>query len=217
MQNRGDKNMCGRYVIEDGEEVVEMRKIFDKLKDYYSDTVEYQKVVKKGEIFPTDTVPIIIPERELNVDIVPMQWGFSPPRQQGRVLINARSETVFEKPTFREPIRNHRCVIPANGFFEWAKLPDGKKQKYFISPAASQTLYFAGIYDKKIDFKTNKELVHFVIITRESRGLIRSIHDRMPVTVAKRDILKWLNGRDNHVWEFFTDLNIPEYTFTQAF
>jgi len=207
--------MCGRYVIEDGEEAVEMRRIFDKLERYYSDTKEF-KNLKKGEIFPTYTVPIIIPEKNLNVDIVPMQWGFKPPKQNGRVLINARSESAFEKPTFREPIRNNRCIIPANGFFEWQKLPDGKKQKYLIQSAASRTLYFAGMYDKKIDFATKRELVHFVILTRESRGMIRSIHDRMPVTVAKCDILKWLNGRENHVREFFTDNNLPEYTFMQA-
>ena len=207
--------MCGRYVIEDGEDVVEMRKIFDKLGKFYSDTKEFQKV-KKGEIFPTDTVPVIIPERELNLDVVPMQWGFKPIVQKGRALINARSESVYDKPTFRESIKDRRCIIPAHGFFEWAKLPDGKKQKYLMKPTASQTLYFAGIYDKKIDYESKKELVHFVIITRESRGLIRSIHDRMPVTVARRDILKWLNGRENHVREFFTDNNLQEYQFIQA-
>ena len=82
--------MCGRYIIEDGEDVTEMRKIFDKLESFYSDTKEFQNV-KKGEIFPTDTVPVIIPERELNLDVVPMQWGFRPVQQGGRALINARS------------------------------------------------------------------------------------------------------------------------------
>ena len=209
--------MCGRYVIEEGEDVVEMRKIFDKLETFYSDTQEFQKIKKSGEIFPTDTAPVIIPERELNVDIVPMQWGFKPVVQKGRALINARSESVYEKPTFRDAVKNRRCVIPSNGFFEWAKLPDGKKQKYLIKPTASPTLYFAGIYDKKVDYEARKELVHFVILTREARGLIRSIHDRMPVTVAKRDILKWLNGRESHVREICTDINLQEYQFIQAY
>ena len=207
--------MCGRYVIEDGEDVTEMRKIFDKLESFYSDTKEFQNV-KKGEIFPTDTVPVIIPERELNLDVVPMQWGFRPVQQGGRALINARSESVYDKPTFRGSMPDKRCVIPSNGFFEWGQLENGKKQKYLIKPTDSPTLYFAGIYDKKIDYKTNKELVHFVILTRESRGMIRSIHHRMPVTVARRDILKWLNGRENHVREFFTDNNLQEYQFLQS-
>lgn len=207
--------MCGRYVIEDSKDVVEMRKIFDKLEKYYSNTTEFQKV-KKGEIFPTDTVPVIIPEHSLNVDIVPMQWGFKPFNQNGRALINARSESIFDKPTFKHSMKDKRCIIPANGFFEWANFPDGKKQKYLIQSAASKTLYFAGIYDKKPDPKTKKDLVHFVIITRESRGLMRSIHNRMPVAVAKRDILKWLNGDERHVQEFFSDLYMPEYVFQQS-
>ena len=207
--------MCGRYTIDDSEDAVEMRKIFDKLKEYYSDTKEYYKV-KKGEIFPTDTVPVIIPEYNLSIDVVPMQWGFRPVSHGGRALINARSETVFEKPTFKESMKDKRCIIPANGFFEWAKLPDGRKQKYLIKSAVAQTLYFAGIYDKKVDYKTKENLVHFVILTRESRGPLRSIHDRMPVSVAKRDIRKWLNGREEHLRELFTDLHVPEYTFTEA-
>ena len=205
--------MCGRYVIDDSEEVVEMRKIFDKLKDFYRNTEEYLKV-KKGEIRPTDTVPVIIPEYGTKLDVVPMQWGYkSPDKYNGRALINARSETVFEKPTFRGYIKNQRCIIPANGFFEWAKLPDGGKQKYLIRNTAWPILYFAGIYDKK----TPDRRANFVILTRESRGPLRSIHHRMPVAIARRDILKWLNGDENHVRELFTDLNLPEYTFAQAF
>jgi len=218
--------MCGRYTIDDGEEVVEMRKIFEKLRDYYSGTEEYRKV-KRGEIFPTYTVPVIIPERSTNVDIIPMQWGFKPVQAGGRALINARSETVFEKPTFRESIRNRRCVIPANGFFEWANRPDEngkpKKQKYLIEHPESPTLFFAGIYDEKLELdhydkpNSKKKLVHFVILTRESRGLVRSLHHRMPVTMAKRDILKWLNGGEKHIRELCTDLNIPEFKFRESY
>jgi len=208
--------MCGRYIIDDGGEAAEMRKIFDKLRDYYSDTEEYKKV-KRGEIYPTDTVPVIIPEHSTNVDILPMQWGFRPVQTGGRALINARSETVFEKPTFRYSIKNHRCIVPANGFFEWANLQGGGKQKYLIKSADAPVLFFAGIYDKKPDMQAKKDLVHFVILTRESRGLLRSIHHRMPVTIAKRDILKWLNGRENHIRELCTDLNVPEFTFQQSY
>jgi putative SOS response-associated peptidase YedK len=208
--------MCGRYVIEESEDVTEMRMIFDKLKAFYSDTKEFEKL-KKGEIFPTDTVPVIIPEHDTKIDAIPMQWGFKPFVRDGRTLINARSESVYEKPTFRESIRNRRCIVPANGFFEWAKLQDGKKQKYLIRPADSKMLYFAGIYDRKTDPNTSKDIVNFVILTRESRGLLRSIHERMPVTVVKRDILKWLNGGENHVREFFHESKIPELEFLQAY
>ena len=76
-------------------------------------------------------------------------------------------------------------------------------------------LYFAGIYEKLPDpVDKNKEQVRFVIMTREARGLMRSIHSRMPVTVERKDILKWLNGNKSDIAEIYEDLNIPEYTFT---
>jgi len=203
--------MCGRYIIDDSGDIVEMRRIFEELKKHYSDTVEFQNV-KRGEIFPTDTVPVIIPEKDLRIDAVPMQWGIK--GYNNNLIINARSEGVYQKRMFRESIKNKRCIIPSNGFYEWAKLQN-KKEKYLIRPADAPMLYFAGIYEKLPDpTEQGKEQVRFVIITKESRGLIRSLHERMPVTVERRDILKWLNGDIGNIDEIFTDTRIPEYTFT---
>ncbi|MCL2813420.1 MAG: SOS response-associated peptidase [Oscillospiraceae bacterium] len=203
--------MCGRFVIDDSGDIAEMRRIFEELKKHYDDTVEF-KNVKSGEIFPSDTVPVIIPEKDMKIDAVPMQWGFKS-SYNGNLLINARSEGVYDKKMFKDSIINKRCVIPSNGFFEWAKLQD-KKEKYLIRPAGSPMLYFAGIYEKLSDPKIpDKYQIRFVIMTRESRGLIRSLHERMPVTVERKNILKWLNGTKSDINEFFTDYAVPEYTF----
>jgi len=203
--------MCGRFIIDNDDNIADMRLIFEKLKKFYSDTVEFQNV-KKGEIFPSDTVPIIIPEKETKMDVVPMQWGIR--GYYGNLLINARCEGVFQKKIFKDSIVNKRCVIPANGFFEWAKLETGK-EKYMIRPAYSNMLYFAGIYEKLPDpVIKGKEQVRFVIITREARGLIRSIHHRMPVVVERKDILKWMNGTKSNIYEIFNEPTVPEYTFT---
>ena len=203
--------MCGRFVIDDTDEIAEMRRIFEEIKKHYSDTVEF-KNVKRGEIFPTDTVPIIIPEKELKIDAVPMQWGIK--GYNGSLVINARSEGVYDKKMFKDSMKNKRCIIPSNGFFEWAKLQN-KKEKYLIKPNDAPMLYFAGIYEKLPDpVAPDKEQVRFVIMTTEARGLIRSLHSRMPVTVERKDILKWLNGNKSEVDEFFTDHRLPEYTFT---
>ncbi|MCL1794171.1 MAG: SOS response-associated peptidase [Oscillospiraceae bacterium] len=203
--------MCGRFVIDDSGDVVEMRRIFEELKKHYEDTAEF-KNVKSGEIFPSDTVPVIIPEKELRIDAIPMQWGIK--AYDGKLLINARSEGVYEKKMFKDSIINKRCIIPSNGFFEWAKLQE-KKEKYLIKPAAAPMLYFAGIYEKVPDpQKPGKEQVRFLIMTRESRGLIRSLHHRMPVTVERKHILKWLNGTKSEINEFFADYDVPEYTFS---
>ena len=203
--------MCGRFVIDDSGDVLEMRRIFEELKKHYDDTVEFRNV-KRGEIFPSDTVPVIIPEKDLRIDAIPMQWGIK--TYNGNLLINARSEGVYDKKMFKDSIVNKRCIVPANGFFEWAKLQE-KKEKYLIRPAGAQMLYFAGIYEKRPDpQKPGEDQVRFVIMTRESRGLIRSLHERMPVTVERKNILKWLNGAKSDINEFFTDQNVPEYTFS---
>ena len=209
--------MCGRFVIDDTDEIREMRQIFEELKKHYSDTVEFRNV-KKGEIRPTDTVPVIIPEKELKIDAVPMQWGIK--GYNDTLIINARSEGVYEKKIFRESIANKRCIIPSNGFFEWTKIQNNpnsqnKKEKYLIQPSHTSMLYLAGIYEKLRDpVDPGKEQVRFVIMTREARGLIRSLHSRMPVTVERKDILKWLNGNKSDITEFFFDTNAPDYTFT---
>jgi len=203
--------MCGRFVIDDTDDIMEMRRIFEELKKHYSDTVEFQNV-KTGEIRPTDTVPILIPEKEFKIDAVPMQWGIK--GYNGNLVINARSEGVYDKRMFKDSIVNKRCIIPSNGFFEWAKLQN-KKEKYLIKDNNSPMLYFAGIYEKLPDpVLPDKEQVRFVIMTREARGLMRSLHNRMPVTVERRDILKWLNGSKSDISEFFIDQRLPEYTFT---
>ena len=204
--------MCGRFVIDDGGDIAEIRRIYEELRKHYDDTVEFQKV-KRGEIFPSDTVPVIIPEKDFKIDAVPMRWGITND-YNGRLVINARSEGVYQKKMFRDSIMNKRCIIPSNGFFEWARLHD-KKEKYLIQPVSAPMLYMAGIYEKLRDPSIpGKEQVRFVIMTREARGMIRSLHDRMPVTVERKDILKWLNGSPDNIDEIFTSPVVPEYNFT---
>ena len=204
--------MCERFFIDGNNNIAEMRIIFAELKRHYSGTYEFLKL-KKGEIFPSDTVPVIIPEKELRIDTVPMQWGIK--GLNGKLIINARCEGVGQKSIFRDSINNKRCIIPSNGFYEWAKAPSGeKKEKYLIKPAQVPMLYLAGIYEKLPDpVVAGKEQVRFVIMTKEARGLIHSLHNRMPVAVERKDILKWLNGNRSDIAEIFRDTKVPEYTF----
>jgi len=205
--------MCGRFVIDDSGDVAEIRKIFEELKKHYGSTVEFQNV-KAGEIYPTDTVPVIIPAEEMRIDAVPMQWGIIN-RRDNSLVINARSEGVYGKAMFKESIINKRCIIPSTGFYEWAKLDQyNKKEKYLIKPARTPMLYLAGIYTKFRDPSVpNKEHVRFAVMTREAMGYVRSLHTRMPVTVERKDILKWLNGGPDNINEIFNG-QMPEYAFT---
>ena len=202
--------MCGRYVIDENDDAEEMRKVFVALKKKHSETYEYQQIKTGGEIFPSDVAPVIIPAKGNKIDAVPMKWGFNNYTSNG-IVINARSEGIYQRRMFRDAIIHGRCVIPTNGFYEWKKYTDGRKsEKYLIKKASGPMLYLAGIYDRFIDSKTGENRVQFVIITRESEGVIRSIHHRLPVHVEKRDILKWLNGQGTDIDEIFQS-EIPEY------
>jgi putative SOS response-associated peptidase YedK len=128
--------------------------------------------MKTGEIYPTDIVPVITSDSPQL-----MKWGFTRFNGKGQV-INARLETVPEKPMFRKPFAKHRCLVPASYFFEWEKRGT-KKQKYAIG--LQDTLYMAGLYrfEQKIPLPT------FVILTRPAAPGISFIHDRMPVILTK--------------------------------
>ena len=107
--------MCGRYIIDDSDDIKDIRNIFEKLNQFYSDTVEIHHV-KRGEIFPNDMVPVILPDKGERIDVIPMRWGIRRPSLD--LVINARSEGIYQKRMFRESIESRRCIIPSNGFFE---------------------------------------------------------------------------------------------------
>ncbi|MFR3409695.1 MAG: SOS response-associated peptidase family protein [Christensenellales bacterium] len=111
--------MCGRFFLADSDNSGELRGIIDQLN-------RRGATVKTGEIFPTDTVPVLANNRNRRVVPFPMQWGYTLP--DGRLLINARSETAGEKPLFQDAMRQHRCLIPATDYFEWEKRGRGENQ-----------------------------------------------------------------------------------------
>lgn len=202
--------MCGRYIIDESEDINEMKKILEKLRQNYNDTEEY-KNLRKGEIFPGNTAPVIIPQKNNRIDAVPIRWGIDNPRQSGNI-INARSEGLALRPMFKNAILHNRCIIPTNGFFEWKISEQSKrKEKYLIKEQNNPMLYLAGIFDF---YKTREgeRQARFVIITREAEGVISSIHSRMPVVIPKKEMLKWLNGSDRDV-DSLINSPIPNFAF----
>ena len=113
-----------------------------------------------------------------------MQWGYTLP--DGRLLINARSETAGEKPLFQDAMRQHRCLIPATNYFEWEKR-GREKIKYAIRQADAGLLYMAGLY------RVENGRTVFTILTRKPAEQIRFIHDRMPVILTSSAKQDWLN------------------------
>jgi putative SOS response-associated peptidase YedK len=125
-----------------------------------------------------------------------VRWGFVPAWAKevapGKPLINARSETILEKPSFRNAIRRRRCLIPADGFYEWEGDVPGKKKPYFIHRPDHSLMAFAGIWEHWLG-PNGSELETACIITTEANALVKTIHPRSPVVIHADDFEPWLD------------------------
>lgn len=113
--------------------------------------------------------------------------------------INARSETVFEKSSFKEAYKQRRCLIPLNGYFEWKKDAQNKKSKaHFIVSASGDYFVFAGIYESWYDNTLQETILTCALLTTEPNAKIASIHDRMPVILESHQWELWLDDRSSY-------------------
>jgi len=145
-------------------------------------------------IAPMTEVPVVRVNAEGRRELVRMRWGLVPrwakdPSIGGR-MINARGETIADKPSFRMAFRRHRCLLPANGFYEWMTLSPGsgtgeppRKQPQHIGMADGSVFGFAGLYERWRS-EEGEVLDTCTIVTTEATALLRPIHDRMPMIVA---------------------------------
>ncbi|TFF89865.1 MAG: SOS response-associated peptidase [Promethearchaeota archaeon] len=127
-------------------------------------------------------------------EVAPLQWGLIPfwSKQPRSGPINARSETVAEKPTFKASFKQRRCLIPADGFYEWKKTTSGPKQPYFIHMANEEPFALAGIWDKWNN-PEGGSIESCSILTTEPNAVVKPIHKRMPVIIDKSKFDTWLN------------------------
>jgi len=123
-----------------------------------------------------------------------LRWGFIPhwakAENEGPLLINARAETIAEKPAFRAAARERRCLVPASGFYEWTKDAGGKRLPWYIRPAAGGVIAFAGVWQDWERGETS--LSTCAIVTCAANRPMSEIHHRMPVIVGPRDWPLWL-------------------------
>ena len=178
--------MCCRYWTE---ESPELRPIVEEMNrsPLIKRWQDQGKVKSYGEICPTDVVPVIAPDRFGKRKVYPMKWGYS-----GRsLLMNARSETAAEKPTFRDDWARHRCIVPASWYFEWEHCvgSDGKMRtgdKYRIHPKEAAMTWLCGLY------RIENGLPVFVVLTREPGEKLRFLHDRMPLIMPEEMVPEWI-------------------------
>lgn len=170
--------MCGRYTLFTDTEAMEIRDIIEQVQRSNPDTP-----IKTGEIFPTNTVPILLNDKLRPEAAI---WGFPNYARKG-VIINARSETAPEKKTFKNPMLTSRCVVPSTGFYEWTQ--DDKKIKYLFA-RKTLPLYMAGLYS---DFAGERR---FVILTTAANSSVADVHNRMPVILESEELKAWAS--DTH-------------------
>lgn len=171
--------MCGRYVI---------TKALSKTKNLVSKSNNVVDEINYNA-FPGSVLPVIT-KNEDQVVLSKYHWGLVPKWSEKmkdfKPLNNARLETIHEKVTFKGLIASRRCVVPADGYYEWRKDENNRKVPYYFTGTNLQTLYFAGLYQKNIN-------TEFSIITNEAKGDITEIHHRMPVILKEQDINRYLD------------------------
>ena len=185
--------MCGRFVGAFSAEA-----LMDEMSDALS---EAKMTVSFGEdsLFtpnyntaPTHIVPILRNE-ESNIVADPMQWGLVPSWSKdpsvGSKLINARSETITEKPSFRQSVPSRRCIIPMSGFYEWDRTDPKRKVPYFVTREDGCVMLVAGIWTASPALDGRHT---FSLITRESVDDLSHIHSRSPVELCANDALEWM-------------------------
>ncbi len=191
--------MCGRFVITSAPEA--LRQVFGYL--------EQPNFPARYNIAPTQPVPVVIHENGARHFRL-MRWGFVPswvkdPRKF-TLLINARSETVQEKPAFKHAIRRRRCLIPADGYYEWQSI-GGRKQPFFIYPRAGGPIGFAGLAETWMG-PNGEEMDSVAIITAEASTGMSVLHHRVPVTIAADRFDQWLDCRSDRADEVM-ELLVP--------
>lgn len=177
--------MCGRYVIISSPEA--LRRLFA-----YGEQPNFPP---RHNVAPTQPVPVVILENGVR-QFKLMRWGFLPSwvKDPGKfaLVINARSETVLEKPSFRNAVRRRRCLLPADGYYEWQASPT-RKRPHYIRRRDGQPIAFAGVAETWTG-PNGEEVDTVAIITTAAPAEMALLHERVPVTIAPRDFDLWLDG-----------------------
>jgi putative SOS response-associated peptidase YedK len=147
-------------------------------------------------VAPTQRVPIIrVSPSSGQREMAPARWGLVPSWAKdvsiGKRLINARAESVASKPSFRAAFKRRRCLVPADGYFEWQKRPSGK-QPYYVHRCDNLPFGMAGLWEAWHE-DHDDWLETFTVITTDASPMTAPIHDRMPVIVDPRNYLAWLD------------------------
>lgn len=179
--------MCGRYTL------IET----DRLTERFATINTLDGLKPNYNAAPTQTMPVVVANQDKN-ELKLMRWGLIPSWAKdlkiGYRMINARSEGIETKPSFRHAYKKQRCLVPASGFYEWQKTT-GKKVPFYIQPKGAPLFSFAGLWEywKQPD---GEGLESYTIITTQANEEMKPYHDRMPVILDQKNEDPWLDANN---------------------
>jgi putative SOS response-associated peptidase YedK len=184
--------MCGRFT---------QKAPWEKVKQEFKvDSARHSLIKPRYNIAPAQTIDVVLETGKERI-ISQLKWGLIPSWAKdadiGNRMINARAETVQEKPSFRDAFKKRRCIIPATGFYEWQKKGSGAKQPFYFYLKDKDVFGFAGLFEEWTDQETGELLETCTIITTEANEVLKPVHDRMPVILKPEDYDEWLDPQEN--------------------
>lgn len=183
--------MCGRFSSSSKPE---------QIKKEFKVAVEDPAIFKpRYNIAPSQMIPVVLDRMGERI-VAQLKWGLVPSWAKdaliGSRMINARAETLMEKPSFREAYKSRRCIIPASGFYEWQRAEKGAKQPFYFYLTNKEVFGFAGLWEEWLDKKSGESLETCTIITTEANDVLKPVHDRMPVILKAADYDEWLDTKE---------------------
>jgi putative SOS response-associated peptidase YedK len=185
--------VCNRYTLVDPDSAFgEIARILDIPLD------KPQWVIQRYNLGLMQVAPTVV-NLGSRVEVLPMQFG-NAPRGVDRVVGNARSETVYEKPTFKKLVPSHRCLVPTTGFIDWETDDQGRKWPHLFTLASGRPFTMAAIWNPG---KAEHQIPpHFYIVTTEPNQVVGRFHDRMPVILPESRVSRWLDPSPMEQAEF---------------
>lgn len=184
--------MCGRFTNKAKPEQIE--------KEFKVGRINPNLFQPRFNIAPMQMIDIVFEPKTQRI-LSRLKWGLVPfwakDETIGNNLINARAETLSEKPSFREAFKSRRCIIPASGFYEWQRRGTEAKQPFYFYLKDKEVFGFAGLWESWVDKQTGENLETCTIITTGANEVLKPVHDRMPVILKAENYDEWLDVKEN--------------------
>jgi len=207
--------MCGRYALYGP--ISRKRPVPAEAEPWFGELAEAIELRKPRYNFaPTQISPLVGVNKEGGIGVHELRWGLVPfwakDVKIGYKAINARAETVAEKPMFRAAFKERRCLVPANGYFEW-KGERPNKQPYFIHDPAGELMLFAGLWETWRPEKDAEPVYTYTIVTGPPGIVSQDVHDRSPVILPQSLWSTWLTGTPDDAKGILNDVAEPPLTY----